>query len=146
MAIEGIGGAGMVYQGSTSTSAVRTEAQPKVDVASNAETSAVLEQNTLEITTNKASGEGNGSSPNGSLADQQRTKNAQIKKAIEELNKSKIGNSEAIFGIHDETNRVTIKIVDKTTKDVLKEYPAEKTLDMIAKVWEMAGIMVDEKR
>ena len=32
------------------------------------------------------------------------------------------------------------------TKEVIKEFPPEKTLDMIAKVWEMAGIMVDEKR
>ena len=43
------------------------------------------------------------------------------------------------------TNRVTIKIVDKDTKKVLKEYPPEKTLDMIAKVWEMAGLLVDQK-
>ena len=54
--------------------------------------------------------------------------------------------AEAIFGIHEKTHRVTIKIVDKETKEVIKEYPPEKTLDMIAKVWEMAGIMVDEKR
>ena len=47
--------------------------------------------------------------------------------------------------IHDATNRVTIKIVDKDTKKVLKEYPPEKTLDMIAKVWEMAGLLVDQK-
>ena len=53
---------------------------------------------------------------------------------------------EAIFGYHEGTNRVTIKIVDKDTKKVIKELPPEKTLDMIAKVWEMAGIMVDEKR
>ena len=55
-------------------------------------------------------------------------------------------NSEAIFGIHEKTNRVTIKIIDKSTKEVLKEYPPEQTLDMIAKVWEIAGILVDEKR
>ena len=71
--------------------------------------------------------------------------NAKIKKAVDDINK-KSSNSEAIFGIHEATNRVTIKIVDKTTKDVIKEYPPEKTLDMIAKVWEMAGILVDEKR
>jgi len=29
---------------------------------------------------------------------------------------------------------------------VIKEYPPEKTLDMIQKLWEMAGLMVDEKR
>jgi flagellar protein FlaG len=41
---------------------------------------------------------------------------------------------------------VTIKLVDKETKEVIKELPPEKTLDMIAKVWEMAGLLVDEKR
>lgn len=68
-----------------------------------------------------------------------------VKHAVEEINK-KAKNSAAIFGIHDETNRVTIKIVDKETKEVLKEFPPEETLDMIAKVWELAGLMVDEKR
>lgn len=71
--------------------------------------------------------------------------NDQIKQAVEKLNKS-MTNSEAVFGIHEETNRVTIKIVDKDTKKVIKELPPEKTLDMIAKVWEMAGILVDERR
>lgn len=69
----------------------------------------------------------------------------QLKNAVSDLNKQ-MTNSEAIFGIHDKTNRVTIKIVDKTTKEVIKEYPPEQTLDMIAKVWEIAGILVDEKR
>ena len=78
-------------------------------------------------------------------SDQQATNNEQIRKAVEKMNKS-MSNSEAIFGIHDATNRVTIKIVDKETKEVLKEIPPEKTLDMIAKAWELAGILVDEKR
>lgn len=73
------------------------------------------------------------------------TTNEQLKKAIEQFNSS-CGNSEAVYGIHEGTNRVTIKIVDKDTKKVIKELPPEKTLDMIARVWEMAGILVDEKR
>lgn len=76
---------------------------------------------------------------------QNQASNEQIKQAVEKLNKS-MSNSEAVFGIHDKTNRVTIKIIDKETKKVIKELPPEKTLDMIAKVWEMAGILVDEKR
>lgn len=76
---------------------------------------------------------------------QRQATNEKIKKAVEQLNKN-MPNSEAIFGIHDKTNRVTIKIVDKDSKEVIKEFPPEKTLDMIAKVWEMAGILVDEKR
>lgn len=68
-----------------------------------------------------------------------------VKRAVEQINQ-KANNSEAIFGIHEDTNRVTIKIVDKKTKEVIKEFPPEETLDMIAKVWELAGLMVDEKR
>ena len=75
-----------------------------------------------------------------------KTANEEIKKAVDEINKKMIDHSEAIFGIHEKTNRVTIKIVDKDTKKVIKELPPEKTLDMLAKVWEMAGILVDEKR
>lgn len=77
---------------------------------------------------------------------EQQVGDEQIKKAVEQMNKSMMAHSEAIFGIHEGTNRVTIKIVDRDTKKVLKEVPPEKTLDMIAKVWEMAGILVDEKR
>ena len=68
-----------------------------------------------------------------------------VKKAVDEMNK-KMANSVAQFGIHEETNHITIKIIDKETKKVIKELPPEKTLDMIAKVWEMAGLLVDEKR
>lgn len=70
--------------------------------------------------------------------------NEAMRKAVEEINKNAT-NSEAIFGFHEETNRVTIKIVDKQSKEVIREFPPEKTLDMIAKVWEMAGLMIDQK-
>lgn len=71
--------------------------------------------------------------------------NERVKKAISEMNKKMFNNSEAVFGIHEDTNRITIKIVDKTTKETIKELPPEKTLDMIAKAWELAGLMVDER-
>lgn len=84
-------------------------------------------------------------SGDGSFNKEQQATNEQIKKAVEKLNKN-MSHSEAVFGIHEETNRVTIKIIDKDTKEVIKELPPEKTLDMIAKAWELAGILVDEKR
>lgn len=71
--------------------------------------------------------------------------NEQIRKTVAEINKNAQG-TEAVFGIHEATNRVTIKIVNKETKEVIKELPPEKTLDMIAKAWEIAGLLVDEKR
>ncbi len=72
--------------------------------------------------------------------------NEKVRKAISEMSKNVKTNAEAVFGIHEKTNRVTIKMVDKDTKKVIKEFPPDETLDMIAKVWEIAGIMVDEKR
>ena len=76
---------------------------------------------------------------------EQQPSHEQIRKAVEKLNRN-MQNTEAVFGIHEDTNRVTIKILDKNTKEVLKELPPEKTLDMIAKVWELAGILIDERR
>lgn len=70
--------------------------------------------------------------------------NDRIKKALEKMN-AQLPNSEAKFGIHEETNRVMIKLVDKETQEVIKEFPPEKTLDMIAKCMELAGVLVDEK-
>jgi len=95
----------------------------------------------------KGSGsEGAGGQQAGTKQAQQQQQSEQLKKAIAEMNK-KINNSneEAVFGVHEDTNRIMIKIMDKDTKEVIKEFPPEKTLDMIAKIWEMAGILVDEK-
>ncbi len=75
----------------------------------------------------------------------EKVSDSSLKKAVEDINRNS-SNTEAIFGYHEGTNRVTIKIVDKDTKEVKREYPAEETLDMIQKIWEMAGLMVDEKR
>lgn len=76
--------------------------------------------------------------------EKQAGENEKIKKAIEKMN-AQLPNSEVKFGIHEKTDRVTIKLVDKDTKEVIKEFPPEKTLDMIAKCMELAGVLVDEK-
>ena len=140
MGIEAIKGAGMTYQGSSSTAEVREESRPRVELAQNINVSDNLAKSTVALDTKQTSGDG--ADANTQAQDKQ---NAQIKKAVENINKKAV-NSEAIFGIHEATNRVMIKIVDKDTKKVIKELPPEKTLDMIAKVWELAGLMVDEKR
>ena len=144
MAIEAMKGAGMSYAGSSSASDVKAESQAKVETASNAAASDDLMKKTIQIDTKETDKNGKDGNRDDSQAKQTISENSQIKKAVDEINK-KAHNSEAVFGIHDATNRVTIKIVDKDTKKVLKEYPPEKTLDMIAKVWEMAGLLVDEK-
>ena len=147
MAIEPLSSA-MTYQAQTvvrpqTVTPVNTEVPEDGQTVNVDETTAAVTQ---------AQAQDEKSSSDGSTSQQQTAKNAQaapdqLKKMIEEMNR-KINNSNeiAMFGIHEDTNRIMIKIMDKDTKEVIKEFPPEKTLDMIAKLWEMAGILVDERR
>ncbi len=67
-------------------------------------------------------------------------------KDVSEINKVINRNTIAEFGYNEPTNRITIKIKDRETDEIIREIPSEKALEMIAKAWELAGIMVDEKR
>jgi len=70
-----------------------------------------------------------------------------VKKTIESANKRMIGGSSMFqYSIHDQTKQIMIRVVDKETNELLLEIPPEKALDAIAKMWELAGIFVDEKR
>jgi flagellar protein FlaG len=50
------------------------------------------------------------------------------------------------FSIHEKTKEIMVKVINSDTKEVIREIPQEKILDMVAKMWEMAGILVDERR
>ena len=67
-----------------------------------------------------------------------------LKKLVQQLKES-VPNAEPKFGIHEATNRMMVKLVDKDTQEVIREFPLEKTLDSIAKTLDIAGAMVDEK-
>ena len=43
-------------------------------------------------------------------------------------------------------NRYAIKVLDSASKEVVKEIPSEKTLEMFARMLEIEGLLVDEKR
>lgn len=70
---------------------------------------------------------------------------ASIKEAANRANRS-MERTRCEYSYHKETNRVSIKVIDKDTDKVIREIPPEKSLDMLQKMWEMAGILVDEKR
>lgn len=50
------------------------------------------------------------------------------------------------FEVHDATNKVAIRVIDNNTDEVIREIPSESKLDLIEKVWELAGLIIDEKR
>ena len=47
---------------------------------------------------------------------------------------------------NEEVNRYAIKVLDSDSKEVVKEIPSEKTLEMFARMLEIEGLLVDEKR
>ncbi|EOD00376.1 flagellar protein FlaG [Caldisalinibacter kiritimatiensis] len=66
--------------------------------------------------------------------------------AIEKANKGvKIYDRKLEFSIHEKTKEIMVKVIDTSTDEVIREIPPEKILDMVAKMWELAGILVDEK-
>jgi len=49
------------------------------------------------------------------------------------------------FSIHDATKQIMVKVINTEDDSVIREIPSEKVLDMVAHMWEVAGILVDEK-
>ncbi|MFC4102026.1 flagellar protein FlaG [Paenibacillus xanthanilyticus] len=71
----------------------------------------------------------------------------QVVKAVERAIKAMQGKSTALeFTVHEKTKLIAVKVLDKETGEIIREVPPEKTLDFVAKLWEMAGLLVDEKR
>lgn len=61
-------------------------------------------------------------------------------------NKIKPTRTRCEFSYVEDVNRVSIKVMDIDTDKVIREIPPEETLEMLQKLWEVAGLLVDEKR
>ena len=69
-----------------------------------------------------------------------------LDKSIEQANKSLKDHNRVIErAVHDVTHTIMYTIKDTKTDQVIAEYPPKKIQDMIAKMWELAGLFVDEK-
>jgi flagellar protein FlaG len=97
------------------------------------EKEAVLEKASVTVTGTKESSDGT-------------IKEIDVEKAVDKLNKFlEDENVHAEYSIHDKLRDVMIKIVNSDTKEVILEIPPKKILDMVAKMCEMVGILVDKK-
>jgi flagellar protein FlaG len=77
----------------------------------------------------------------------QELRDATVIEAIEQANRAlQTNNAYLKFSIHEKTHQIMVKVVDSQTDEVIRELPPEKVLDMVARMWELAGILVDEKR
>ncbi|RJE85638.1 flagellar biosynthesis protein FlaG [Paenibacillus sp. 1011MAR3C5] len=54
-------------------------------------------------------------------------------------------NTTCEMSVHEQTNVVMIKVINKDTGDLIREIPPEKTLDIVAKLLEVNGLLIDER-
>ncbi len=70
----------------------------------------------------------------------------QVVRAIERAVKALEGPSTTFeMKMHEQTKAIVVKVFNKETGELIREIPPEKTLDLVAKMMEFAGILVDEK-
>ncbi|WP_053983206.1 flagellar protein FlaG [Niameybacter massiliensis] len=70
-----------------------------------------------------------------------------ILNAIEEVNSKLAGKGvEVEVSFHEKTKEMLVKVVNTESKEIIREIPSEKLIDMIVSFCEMAGLYVDEKR
>lgn len=71
----------------------------------------------------------------------QKTIDAMMSEANQKLSRTRCE-----YSYDEPTKRVSIKVYDKDTDKLIREVPPEKSLEALQKIWELAGIIVDEKR
>ncbi|APC41175.1 flagellar protein FlaG [Clostridium estertheticum] len=97
---------------------------------------------------NKYSENINGSKPyeNDNLLSENENSENEIKSAVKKVNKFLEGDGTHLqYDKHDFFNQMIVKVVDNDTNQVIKEIPSRKILDVVAKMCEMAGVLVDKK-
>ena len=154
MGMDGIGGVGALNV-SSQTRVTRPQSET-VDV----NTGSTAGQQQVQVASLPPIG-GKGNSNNNGQPGQQQDRGAvqtdqevapdKMKAAVDDLNKtvkqaSPMHHTQLSFKYHEDTNRISITVTDSDTDEVIREIPPEKTLDMLAKAWEMAGLLVDERR
>ena len=67
-----------------------------------------------------------------------------IDSAISAIN-AQMSKTRCAYAYDEVTKRITIKVYDDETDELIREVPPEKSLDILKRVWERIGIMMDEK-
>ncbi|GAB6138172.1 flagellar protein FlaG [Halanaerobaculum tunisiense] len=70
----------------------------------------------------------------------------QVKEGLEKLNETvQTFHEDLQFELHEDSNRMMTKLVKTDNNEVLKEIPPEEMLDMIGRIKNMVGLILDEK-
>lgn len=69
-----------------------------------------------------------------------------VVKAAEKLNKAVDAfDVQVRFEVHEETGRTVVKVVDRSTGELIRQIPPEQILKISAEIQKLVGLLVDEK-
>lgn len=118
------------------------------DTATHAKVSNVSKANNVKAVT-ATNSDNNASNDNSNSELDRETFLSQLSSTINVANenlKAMMVKKEFSYRVHEETHRVIVDVKNSETGEVIKEIPSESDLDTLAKIQELAGIFVDEKR
>lgn len=70
----------------------------------------------------------------------------EVRDKVEEMNNIvDLLDRDITFKLHEKTKQLMVQIIDVKTQEVIKEMPPEELLDLIARIEEMVGLIIDEK-
>lgn len=105
-----------------------------------------MAQNVPAATAAPVSTEAKGTAAEGKPNEEEQV-SSKVKDAIDKVNEKIVpSKTRCEFSYHEDTNRISIKVIDQATEETIREIPAEETLNMLSKIWELAGLLVDERR
>lgn len=139
MALETITNAAAAYH-----EPIKTKTDVKVESVQNSNTNAGAVAKETRTVSNKENAQ---DASYNDQQEQQSNPNLQkrLKSAVNHAN-TNLKYTRCEFSYHEETKRVSIRVLDKDTGEIIREIPPEESLDLVEKIWELAGIVVDEKR
>lgn len=107
------------------------------------------EEMAVEVNTGKEINEGVSKHINSELKkvhQSQKEEHDKIDQAIEDMNETVSAlHKELRFKLHEEAERMMVEVVNTENNEVLKEIPPKEMLDMMGRIKEVVGLLLDEK-
>jgi flagellar protein FlaG len=71
---------------------------------------------------------------------------AQVKSAVGEINKSLEASGQNLeFSLDEDSQKVVVKVIDTTTKEVLRQMPTKEALEIAKSLDKMQGLLIDQE-
>lgn len=70
----------------------------------------------------------------------------EVGRATEDLNRIMEAFDRGLrFKVHQETERTYVQVINRSTDEVIREWPSEELLDVVAKLHDAIGMLIDRK-